>query len=291
MINAKLEQFLNKAIKLANERRHEFLTLENVLLAILEDEAVTEVLADCGANISTLKEELGGFLREDNNFSLLSPEEIDQLNKKQFGNDQLREVAKENGIVYQPEISLALQRVIQRAAIHIQSAGKKSISAINLLVAIFSEKESHATYFLEKQGVTRIDIVEKIAHKSDKSSNTNNDQHTDSNQSDTFRKEDKFEKALSEYTINLNQEAINKKLDPTIGRDDEIQRIIQILCRRRKNNPLLVGDAGVGKTAIAEGLAQAIVDKKVPSLLENTVIYSLDMASLLALSKRASTAS
>ncbi|MGE3609894.1 MAG: ATP-dependent Clp protease ATP-binding subunit ClpA [Bacteriovoracaceae bacterium] len=282
MISQKLEQILNKAIRRANEKRHEFLTLENVLLSMLEDETVVEVLDECGANVTDLKKDLQQFLNEDSNFSLLTDEEIKDLNKKQFGNEQLREIAKENGIFYQPEISLSLQRVIQRAAIHIQSSGKKAIQAINLLVAMFSEKESHATYFLERQGVTRIDIVEKIAHTSDKSVNGQEPDGSVETSGETFRKEEKHEKALSEYTTNLNKLAQEGKIDPIIGREDEIQRIIQILCRRRKNNPLLVGDAGVGKTAIAEGLAKAIVEHRVPSLLSKTTVYSLDMASLLA---------
>lgn len=282
MISQKLEQILNKAIKRANEKRHEFLTLENVLFSMLEDETVSEVLVDCGANMNDLKKDLQSFLNDDSNFSLLSPDEIQDLNKKQFGNDQLREIAKENGILYQPEISLSLQRVIQRAAIHIQSSGKKSIQAINLLVAMFSEKESHATYFLERQGVNRIDIVEKIAHTSDRPVNNGADEVNVDSGSDTFRREEKYEKALSEFTTNLNQLAKEGKIDPIIGREDEIQRIIQILCRRRKNNPILVGDSGVGKTAIAEGLAKAIVENRVPSALAKTTVYSLDMASLLA---------
>ncbi len=283
MISQKLELILNKAIKKANEHHHEFLTLENVLLAMLDDADVMTVLNDCGASISDLQKELEKFVDDDTNFSLLSEEEIADLNQKQFGNDQLREIAKENGILYQPEISLSLQRVIQRAAIHIQSSGKKSIQAINLLVAMFSEKESHATYFLQKQGVNRIDIVEKIAHSSDRpAQNEDGEVSSEENTGETFKREEKFEKALSEFTVNLNKVAREGKLDPIIGREDEIQRIIQILCRRRKNNPILVGDAGVGKTAIAEGLALAIVEGKVPSLLSKTTVYSLDMASLLA---------
>jgi ATP-dependent Clp protease ATP-binding subunit ClpA len=281
MISQKLEQILNRAIKRANEKRHEFLTLENVLLSMMEDETVVEVLTDCGANLSDLRKELTKFLGEDSNFSLLSQDEIEDLNRKQFGNDQLREVARENGIFYQPEISLSLQRVIQRAAIHIQSSGKKSINAINILVAMFSEKESHATYFLEQQGISRIDVVEKISHSIDKPVNRPDEVNTENGQ-ETFRREEKYEKALSEFTTNLNNLARQGKIDPVIGREDEIQRIIQILCRRRKNNPILVGDSGVGKTAIAEGLAKAIVEKKVPSILANTTVYSLDMASLLA---------
>lgn len=283
MISQKLELILNKAIKKANEHHHEFLTLENVLLAMLDDLDVNNVLKDCGASLPELQKELEKFVDDDSNFSLLSEEEIQDLNKKQFGNDQLREIARENGILYQPEISLSLQRVIQRAAIHIQSSGKKSIQAINLLVAMFSEKESHATYFLQQQGVSRIDIVEKIAHSTDRPETGEAEEgSSEENNGETFRKEEKFEKALAEYTVNLNKAARDGKLDPIIGREDEIQRIIQILCRRRKNNPILVGDAGVGKTAIAEGLALAIVEGKVPSLLSKTTVYSLDMASLLA---------
>jgi len=286
MISQKLEQILNRAIKKANEKKHEFLTLENVLLSMLDDETVSEVLVECGASLSDLRTDLQSFLNEDTNFSLLSDAEIEDLNRKQFGNDQLREIAKENGIYYQPEISLSLQRVIQRAAIHIQSSGKKSIQAINLLVAMFSEKESHATYFLERQGVSRIDVVEKISHGLDRPVNNFQEEGAESEvgngQQETFKKEEKYEKALAEYTTNLNQMASEGKIDPVIGRTDEIQRIIQILCRRRKNNPILVGDAGVGKTAIAEGLAKAIVEKKVPSALSKTTVYALDMASLLA---------
>ncbi len=282
MISQKLEQILNKAIKRANEKKHEFLTLENVLLTMLEDETVLGVLLDLGTNLPDLKKDLQAFLNEDSNFSLLSENEIEDLNRKQFGNDQLREVARENGIYYQPEISLSLQRVIQRAAIHIQSSGKKSIQAINILVAMFSEKESHATYFLEKQGVSRIDVVEKISHGTDRPVNRQEESVSTETGGDTFRKEEKYEKALAEFTTNLNELAKKGKIDPIIGREDEIQRIIQILCRRRKNNPILVGDAGVGKTAIAEGLAKAIVEHKVPSALATTTVYSLDMASLLA---------
>ena len=282
MISPQLELILNKAIRKANEHKHEFLTLENVLLAMLEDAMVVDVLRDCGVKLDELRKDLEGFIADKSNFSLLADEDIEELNQKQFGNEQLREAARENGIRYQPEISMALQRVIQRAAIHIQSSGKKTIQAINLLVALFSEKESHAIYFLNKQGVERVDVVEKIAHGTDRP-NTQLEEGRESQENDgPFRKEEKFEKALADFTVNLNEEARLGRLDPTIGRADEIQRITQILCRRRKNNPILVGDAGVGKTAIAEGLAQAIVDGKVPGPLAKTTVYSLDMASLLA---------
>jgi ATP-dependent Clp protease ATP-binding subunit ClpA len=282
MISPQLELILNKAIRKANEHKHEFLTIENVLLAMLEDAMVVDVLRDCGAKLDELRKDLEAFIADKSNFSLLADEDIEELNQKQFGNEQLREAARENGIRYQPEISMALQRVIQRAAIHIQSSGKKTIQAINLLVALFSEKESHAIYFLNKQGIERVDVVEKIAHGTDRP-NTQPEEGRESQENDgPFRKEEKFEKALADFTVNLNEEARLGRLDPTIGRADEIQRITQILCRRRKNNPILVGDAGVGKTAIAEGLAQAIVDGKVPGPLAKTTVYSLDMASLLA---------
>ncbi|MFP5458665.1 MAG: AAA family ATPase, partial [Bacteriovoracia bacterium] len=282
MISPQLELILNKAIRKANDHKHEFLTLENVLLAMLEDAEVVEVLKDCGAKLDELRRDLELFISDAANFSLLGEEEIEELNQKQFGNEQLREAARANGIRYQPEISMALQRVIQRAAIHIQSSGKKSIQAINLLVALFSEKESHAIYFLNKQGVERVDVVEKIAHGSDRPNTQTQEGREGQEGEGPFRKEEKFEKALADFTVNLNEEARKGRLDPTIGRSEEIQRIIQILCRRRKNNPILVGDAGVGKTAIAEGLAQAIVDGKVPGPLSKTTVYSLDMASLLA---------
>ncbi len=280
MISSSLEILLNAAIKRANEKKHEFLTLENVLLSILEDSTVKDVLSNCGADITLLKKELAEFIENSNNFSILSDSEIDDLNKRQFVNEQLRELARQSGIVYQPEISVSLQRVIQRSALHVQSSGKKSIKAINLLVALFSEKESHATYFLKKQGVTRIDIVEKVAHTADKA--ITSDSSEDEEIADPLQKEDKFEKVLADFTLNLNKLAAEDKLDPTIGREDEIKRLVQILTRRRKNNPILVGDAGVGKTAVAEGLAHRIVDGEVPQSLKNTTIYSLDIASLLA---------
>ncbi len=283
MIGQDLELILNKAIRLANKRSHEFLSLESVLLAMLEEKTVLEVLRKCHADTSKLTEQLEDYLDEESNFSILNQEQIQELGKKQFVNDQLRDLAKENGIRYQPEIGLALQRVIQRAALHVQSSGKKSIKALNILVSLFSEKESHAVYFLKKQNISRIDIVEKIAHQSEDGEQSGEfAQESSSAKVDPLKKENPLEKALGEYTVNLNKKAKLNQLDPIVGRDAEIKRIIQILCRRRKNNPLLVGDAGVGKTAIAEGLAQFIEEGRVPKSLARTTIYSLDMASLLA---------
>jgi len=280
MIGPMLEVILNQAIKQANSKRHEFLTLEVVLYALLDDDGIKNIIVDCGANVDGLKIDLLKFIDDDSHFSLLSEEEIEELSPKQFANERLREMARENGIRYQPEISQSLQRVMQRAALHVQSSGKKLIQISNLLVAMFSERESHAIYFLEKAGVTRIQVVEKIAHGLDKPATSPD--ATKETQKDPLKKEEKYERALKEFTVNLNEQAKLGKIDPVIGRLEEIKRVIQVLCRRRKNNPLLVGDAGVGKTAIAEGLALAITQGEVPSILKNTVIHSLDMASLLA---------
>lgn len=280
MIGPNLEFVLNQAIKLANIHKHEFLTLETVLISLLDDEAVAQILKDCGVQIDQIKKDLNKFLEDPTNFSILTDDEIEELSAKQFSNDRVKEIAKENGIRYQPEVGQALQRVMQRAALHVQSSGKKHIQSVNLLVALFSERESHAVYFLEKAGVTRIQVVEKIAHGLDRPNTAA--ETVKEPQKDPLKKEEKFEKALKEFTVNLNELAKLGKIDPIIGRQAEIQRVIQILCRRRKNNPILVGDAGVGKTAIAEGLALAIVEGNVPSLLKETIVHSLDMASLLA---------
>ncbi len=278
MISSQLEMYLNKAIKKANERKHEFLTLENVLLAIVEDKTVNKVLGECGVDINLLKKDLETFIDEDSNFSLLNQEEIDELGKEQFTNEEMRRIANQNGIFYQPEISLSLQRIIQRAALHVQSSGKKAILPVNLLVAMFSAKEAYGVYLLKKHGVERINIVEKIAHGSDSPSTGDSSIESDPLEGE----EEKGSKVLEEYTVNLNKLAREGKIDPVVGRKDELQRVIQILCRRRKNNPVLVGDAGVGKTAVAEGLAILIEDGQVPSIIADMEIYSLDMAGLLA---------
>jgi ATP-dependent Clp protease ATP-binding subunit ClpA len=279
MISPDLEFLLNIAVKRANDKKHEFLVLESVLLTLFQDEQVRDVLESSGADIEALEVSLNEFLDEDSNFSLLNDEEIEELNREQFPSEELREIAGQNGIKYQPEISLSVQRVIQRAALHVQSSSKNKIKPINILVALFSEKESQANFLLSEQDVTRLKVVEKIAHGSEKADNT---QSKSDAGTDPLKKQSKFEKALKDFTVDLTQEAKDGKLDPTIGRAKEIRRIVQILSRRRKNNPILVGDSGVGKTALAEGLAQAIVDQKVPENLIGARIYSLDMASLLA---------
>ncbi|MDD0853821.1 ATP-dependent Clp protease ATP-binding subunit ClpA [Halobacteriovorax sp. GB3] len=283
-MSKKLEIIINEAIKKANELRHEYLTLEGVLLAMLDDEEVIDVLKACGADLKEIEIELMQFLDDATNFSILSDSQIQELSEKQFVDEELRKLAADSGIQYQPEISLSLQRVIQRAAIHVQSAGKRQIKGINLLVALFQEKESFALYLLHKQGIERFDVVKAIAHGVDEPITSEADEvdliEHEAEEGDSHKK--KKETALEEFSINLNKLAEKNKIDPLIGRQEEITRIIETLCRRRKNNPLLVGEAGVGKTAIAEGLAFAIVNDAVPEVLEGTTIFSLDMAALLA---------
>ncbi len=280
MISAQLEILLNKAIRRANQLKHEFLTLENVLLALLTDDKINTVLKECGGNIEVLEQDLKDFVENSDNFSILTDEDIEELGNEQFDNEEMKKMANQNGIFYQPEISLGLQRVIQRAALHVQSSGKNSILPVHLLVAIFSAKNSHAVYFLQKNGFQRYQLVDRIAHSVDKPVSQNSTGNGST--VDPMASENKDLKILEDFTTNLNDLAREGKLDPIIGRSDELERVIQVLCRRRKNNPILVGDAGVGKTAIAEGLAQLIVEKKVPKIIEKLEIYSLDMASLLA---------
>lgn len=280
-MSKKLEMIMNSAIKRANELRHEYLTLESVLLAMLDDQQVVHVLKECGVNIEEMRQELDTFIKTPDNFSILSETEVEELSEKQFVDEDLRKMARESGIMYQPEISLALQRVIQRAAIHVQSSGKQQILGINLLVAVFQEKESFALYTLQKRGVERFDVVQIIAHGMDDASST--EPGRDGQEEAGAKPAGQAKKGpLEEFTINLNEQAKKSKIDPLIGREKEVERIVQILCRRRKNNPLLVGEAGVGKTAIAEGLALKLVEKNVPEVLQGMTVYALDMAALLA---------
>ena len=282
MQSNRIEIVINSAVIRANGLHHEYLTLECIFLSLLEDAVVRNVLENCGANLLSLENEISTFLNNSSHFSILTDEVIEEMSKQQFVNEEIRKAAKASGVSYQPEISLSLQRVIQRAAIHVQSSGKKDILAINLLVAIFNEQECYVNYLLEKQGVKKIDIIEMVAHGVDRASNVDN------GALHTIREEFGGEKptpkvsALETYCINLNIEAQNNRLDPIVGRMEEIERVAQIISRRRKNNPLLVGEAGVGKTAIAEGLAYRIVKGDVPDLLKKSVVFSLDLAGLLA---------
>ena len=263
MIAQELEVSLHMAFVEARQQRHEFITVEHLLLALLDNPSAAEVLRACSANIDDLRKSLTNFIK-DNTPQVAGSDEVDT----------------------QP--TLGFQRVIQRAIMHVQSTGngKKEVTGANVLVAIFGEKDSHAVYYLHQQGVTRLDVVNFIAHgirKSDppeaakpgESAAENEEQGTEGKQN---------EKAspLEQYTQNLNQLAKDGKIDPLIGRDYEVERVIQILCRRRKNNPLLVGEAGVGKTAIAEGLAWRITQGDVPEILAESLVYSLDMGALLA---------
>ncbi len=275
MISRELEYLINIAIRKANLLKHEFLTLETVLWALLEDKPLAELLEENGAHLAELRSELENFLKDENNFSLLTDEEIEELSKEHFADDNLRKLAKQSGVSYQPELSMALQRSLQRAALQLQSSGKSSIGAIHLLLAMMQEEESQAIYLLKKQGIERLKLVEMVAHGLDKPLNSDEGTTIES-------KPEKKREVLEEFTINLNQKALSGQIDPLIGREKELERLVHILCRRRKNNPLIVGDAGVGKTALAEGLAWTIVQKKVPEILQDATVYSMDLSSLLA---------
>ena len=261
MIAQELEVSLHMAFVEARQQRHEFITVEHLLLALLDNPSAAEVLRACSANIDDLRKSLANFIK-DNTPQVAGTDEVDT----------------------QP--TLGFQRVIQRAIMHVQSTGngKKEVTGANVLVAIFGEKDSHAVYYLHQQGVTRLDVVNFIAHGIKKSDPPEPAKAGESGEQQEEGGNEKSEKAspLEQYTVNLNQMAKDGKIDPLIGRDYEVERVIQILCRRRKNNPLLVGEAGVGKTAIAEGLAWRITQKDVPEILAEAVVYSLDMGALLA---------
>lgn len=262
MIAQELEVSLHMAFVEARQQRHEFITVEHLLHALLDNPSASDVLRACSANIEDLRSSLSNFIR-DNTPQVAGTEEVDT----------------------QP--TLGFQRVIQRAIMHVQSTGngKKEVTGANVLVAIFGEKDSHAVYYLHQQGVTRLDVVNYIAHgirKSDPPEAGKAEAQMDSEEVNMGGERNEKASPLEQFTLNLNQAAKEGKIDPLIGRDYEVERTIQILCRRRKNNPLLVGEAGVGKTAIAEGLAWRITEGTVPEVLKDAVVYSLDMGALLA---------
>ena len=263
MIAQELEVSLHMAFVEARQQRHEFITVEHLLLALLDNPSAAEVLRACSANVDDLRKSLTNFIK-DNTPQVAGTEEVDT----------------------QP--TLGFQRVIQRAIMHVQSTGngKKEVTGANVLVAIFGEKDSHAVYYLHQQGVTRLDVVNFIAHgirKTDPPEPTKpSEGGAAENEEAAETKGNEKASPLEQFTQNLNQLAKDGKIDPLIGRDYEVERVIQILCRRRKNNPLLVGEAGVGKTAIAEGLAWRITQKDVPEILAEANVYSLDMGALLA---------
>jgi ATP-dependent Clp protease ATP-binding subunit ClpA len=261
MLSRNLEQTLHRALSLASERKHEYATLEHLLLGLTEDTDAATVLRACGVDLDKLRADLTEFLDKD----------LAGLATDRPGD---------------PKPTAGFQRVVQRAAIHVQSSGRDEVTGANVLVALFSERESHAVYFLQLQDMTRLDAVNFISHGIAKSPGKNAPRQEKAAAADTPDQEEKTARrgqdALSNYCVNLNKKAQSGKIDPLIGRENEIERTIQILCRRTKNNPLYVGDPGVGKTAIAEGLAKRIVEGDVPEVLAKSTIYSLDMGALLA---------
>jgi len=255
MIAQELEVSLHMAFVEARQKRHEFITVEHLLLALLDNPTAAEVLRACGANMDELRKQL-----------------------TQHVGEQTPRIPSDREVDTQP--TLGFQRVIQRAILHVQSSGKKEVTGANVLVAIFGEKDSHAVYFLQQQGITRLDVVNYISHGI-----TKTPQQASAKAEQEAEQEGEAQTSnspLDNYTQNLNAFALSGKIDPLIGRDRELERVIQTLCRRRKNNPLLVGEAGVGKTAIAEGLARRIVEGSVPELLAKSTVYALDMGALLA---------
>src|SRR6185295_12347697 len=260
MIAQELEVSLHMAFVEARQQRHEFITVEHLLMALLDNPSAAEVLRACSANLDDLRKSLVGFIKE-NTPTVGGTDEVDT----------------------QP--TLGFQRVIQRAIMHVQStgSGKKEVTGANVLVAIFGEKDSHAVYYLHQQGVTRLDVVNYIAHGIKKSDPPEAPKSNESGaESEKEESGDTKGSPLEQFTQNLNQLARDGKIDPLIGREAEVERVIQVLCRRRKNNPLLVGEAGVGKTAIAEGLAWRITQSDVPEVLAQSTVYALDMGALLA---------
>jgi len=255
MIAQELEVSLHMAFVEARQKRHEFITVEHLLLALLDNPTAAEVLRACGANMDELRKQL-----------------------TQHVGEQTPRIPSDREVDTQP--TLGFQRVIQRAILHVQSSGKKEVTGANVLVAIFGEKDSHAVYFLQQQGITRLDVVNYISHgitKTPQQASAKGEQEAEQ-EGDAQTSNS----PLDNYTQNLNASALSGKIDPLIGRERELERVIQTLCRRRKNNPLLVGEAGVGKTAIAEGLARRIVEGTVPELLAKSTVYALDMGALLA---------
>src|SRR3982075_2201157 len=256
-----LEQSLHRALAIANERHHQYATLEHLLLSLIDDSDAAAVMRACSVDLDKLRTSLVNYL------------ETEFENLVTDGADDAKPTA-------------GFQRVIQRAVIHVQSSGREEVTGANVLIAIFAERESHAAYFLQEQDMTRYDAVNYISHGIAKRAGLSEskpvrgiDEDTDTKPGDDTKKKGD---ALEAYCVNLNKKAREGKIDPLIGRDAEISRTIQVLCRRQKNNPLFVGEAGVGKTAIAEGLARRIIHGEVPDVLKNATVFALDMGTLLA---------
>jgi len=255
MLGKELEFTLNQAFNYAHKNRHEFITVEHLLLVLLDNDSVKPILQACGCDSMLLRGELTQFI--DETVSL---------------------IAENSHRETQP--TLGFQRILQRAVFHVQASDNKEVTGANLLVALFSEQDSHAVYILNKFDVTRLDVVNYLAHGISKIDQPHD--QDEANNEDDVAAESSHQSALDKYATNLNKEALQGRIDPLIGRQQEIERTIQILCRRRKNNPLLVGESGVGKTAIAEGLAKRIIEEQVPDILLDNVIYSLDLGALVA---------
>ena len=262
MLSKKLEETLHRALELASKKGHEYATLEHLLLALLDDQDAKAVLRACNVTIELLKEQLEHYLET-------------QLEALKDGDEEI-----------DAKPTTAFQRVLQRAAIHVQSSGREEVTGASVLVALFSERESHAVFFLQEQDMTRFDAVNYISHGIAKVPGISESRVAmgaeDEDEEGMEGGAPTGETALDAYCVNLNRKAHEGRIDKLIGREKEVERTVQILCRRSKNNPLYVGDPGVGKTAIAEGLAKKIVDGDVPEVLKDTAVYALDMGALLA---------
>ncbi|QEW06756.1 ATP-dependent Clp protease ATP-binding subunit ClpA [Nitrincola iocasae] len=257
MLNRELEETLSAAFRGARDKRHEYMTIEHLLLALLDNRDAAEVLLACGADFNRLRDQLAQFIEET---TPLLPDNIPNV---------------------ETQPTLGFQRVLQRAVFHVQSSGKSDVNGANVLVAIFSEQESHAAFVLQQQGIERVDVVNYISHGISRVGDSPQSEQSDEDAAEVDG-ENQSKSALSQYAVNLNQQAAQGRIDPLVGRDMEMERVVQILSRRRKNNPLLVGEAGVGKTAIAEGLAKLIIEDSVPEIIADSVVYSLDLGALLA---------
>ncbi len=258
MLNRELEETLSLAFRGARDKRHEYMTVEHLLLALLDNRDAAEVLLACGADFNRLRGQLQQFIDET---TPLLPDNIPNA---------------------ETQPTLGFQRVLQRAVFHVQSSGKSDVSGANVLVAIFSEQESHAAYVLNQQGIERVDVVNFISHGISRIGDASESQQNTEEEAVEGDGSSQGKSALAQYSVNLNQQAAQGRIDPLVGRDQEVERVVQILSRRRKNNPLLVGEAGVGKTAIAEGLAKLIIENAVPDIISDSVVYSLDLGALLA---------
>src|SRR4051812_43588847 len=257
MLSPELQATLQRAVDDVRDRRHEYLTLEHLLLAILDDPSGADIVLKCGGDIEKLRSDLKLFLDE----------QVDELPE-----------GEDSG----PDHTLAFQRVLQRAATHVQAAGRQQMTTGNVIASMFRERDSHAVYLLEKQGVSRFDVINYISHGVSKVSSGGPVVPRVRGVEDDGAEDQKVANPLEAFCIDLTQRAREGKIDPLIGRANELERIIQVLSRRRKNNPLLIGEPGVGKTALAEGLALRIVEKKVPAPLADATVYSLDMTAVLA---------